>query len=405
MHQVTPPASISNHIPSHYDDEISLSELLISIWEGKKLIALITAFALLIGLVYAFITPNRGEISLRLDPLTDAQFLAYSPLNAIKQGKQAFFPITKSYLFELFKQELADPKKWNQAITKYDLINRQDFKTDQDFELATAALLNRFKLVAPTPSDSKSRDKKEFWSINYQGDFSDQELAVISDVLAISSDNVRSFLQKKFKLSTALYTRNQKYELENLKDAIHNQIAMYDQKTRNQLAYLHEQAKIARALDIKKNTIEAQTFGVGVNGAVLADIKSDDSLYLHGYFSIEKEIDLLKKRTIKEAHIPELVALFNREREIEQSKIVDRAKLAFDSTPIQTGNFHPADYDVLAANINQKNIKLIAVILSIFLGLMLGLFALLIKNALREKATTEMELERAFQPTLHQQQN
>lgn len=405
MHQVTPPASISNHIPSHYDDEISLSELLISIWEGKNFIGLITAFALLIGLVYAFITPNRGDISVRLDPLTDAQFLAYSPLNAVKQGKKAFFPITKPYLFELFKQEVADPKKWNQAITKYDLINREDFKTDLAYETATADLLNRFKLVPPTPSDSKSRDKKEFWSIDYQGDFTDQELAVINDVLTVSSDNVRRFLQKKFKLSTELYTRNQKYELENLKDAIHNQIAMYDQKTRNQLAYLHEQAKIARALDIKKNTIEAQTFGVGANGTVLADIKSDDSLYLHGYYSIEKEIDLLKKRTIKEAHIPELVALFNREREIEQSKIVDRAKLAFDTTPIQTGNFHPADYDILAADINQKNIKLIAVVLSIFLGLMLGLFALLIKNALREKTATEIELERAFQPTLSERQS
>ena len=66
----------------------------------------------------------------------------------------------------------------------------------------------------------------------------------------------------KRRFETLLRTEKLKrsFELEDISRQITNIMADYDRKTSDRLAFLSEQALIARKLGLAKNTIEAQTF-------------------------------------------------------------------------------------------------------------------------------------------------
>ena len=79
------PYSPQMMVPSQ-GDEISLAELFSSVWEGKWLIAAVTAITVLFGGAYGFTQPQKAEISLKLNEINDVDFLAYQNLNSVKDS-------------------------------------------------------------------------------------------------------------------------------------------------------------------------------------------------------------------------------------------------------------------------------------------------------------------------------
>lgn len=357
-------------------DEISLTEIFKSIWEGKWLIAAVSAFCLVLGSLYAYTQPTTVRLSLDLNILNDEDFLAYESYNHVSSNK--LFSIEKSTLSSLFIQELNDIDKWIRALSKQRLLNEVNFNEQQYSENEIVSLANRFKISSHTDLN----DKNQHWSIIYAGKLIGNETDIIEDVLKTSTEAVRIFLQKKFKSAKTIYSDNLEINLEELNNKIDNQIAIYDQKTRNEVAFLNEQAQIARALGVKRNTIEAQTFQS--NDQIITNLTNNDSFYLRGYEAIEKQIDLLKNRASKEAYIDELVELYDKKRALKQINIADRAQMAFNTTPIVQGGFKAVEYDIRSINMQKQNKTKLTLALSIFLGLMLSLFVLLVQNDIRK---------------------
>ena len=81
----------------------------------------------------------------------------------------------------------------------------------------------------------------------------------------------------------------------------------YDAETINRLAFLREQALIARKLNIANNTLEVENFSTP--SGVISNVQTATPYYMRGYSMIEKEIELIETRTNKDAFTENLLDL------------------------------------------------------------------------------------------------
>ena len=208
---------------------------------------------------------------------------------------------------------------------------------------------------------------------------------------------------KKFKM-------NQEFQLEDSQAKINNILTDYDRKTTNRLAFLREQAAIARKLEIAKNTIETQTFSDINSNNMVTNIKTDTpSFYLRGYEAIEKEIELIELRDDKQAFVggllkleqekrsleqdrtlmrveknkvflDSIIELEKKQRAVEQDKTIERIELAMQATPLANNNeFSATSTNVLSTKFEYNDNKIL--VIAIVIGLIVGVFYVLISNA------------------------
>lgn len=195
---------------------------------------------------------------------------------------------------------------------------------------------------------------------------------------------MKSILQQQFELSLLVAKQKRDFELEDLDFQINNALADYDRKTSDRLAYLIEQAAIARKLGVAKNTIEAQMFSAQ-NGMV-ANVKTDTPFYLRGYEAIEKEIELIASRTKKEAFVVGLLELEQKQRKLKQDMTLERAEALFALTPIMSGDdFSAVSLTVEATNFEPQSSRLLMLALAVIIGGIAGVVYVLISTAVRQR--------------------
>ena len=195
---------------------------------------------------------------------------------------------------------------------------------------------------------------------------------------------MKSILQQQFELSLLVAKQKRDFELEDLDFQINNALADYDRKISDRLAYLIEQAAIARKLGVAKNTIEAQMFSAQ-NGMV-ANVKTDTPFYLRGYEAIEKEIELIASRTKKEAFVVGLLELEQKQRKLKQDMTLERAEALFALTPIMSGDdFSAVTLTVEATNFEPQSSRLLMLALAVIIGGIAGVVYVLISTAVRQR--------------------
>src|SRR6056300_1451369 len=169
----------------------------------------------------------------------------------------------------------------------------------------------------------------------------------------------------------------QQFKLEDVTTQIDNATKDDDRITKDRLAFLSEQAAIARKLGVKRNTIESQMFDT--QNTVVTNVKTDTPFYLRGYEAIEEEINLIKGRKDKVAFVKDLfkleqekrkleqdrtlqraekkkiflegiLALEVKKRAIEQNETLDRAKNLFEKTPLLQDDFKGVIFTVAATD-------------------------------------------------------
>ena len=211
------------------------------------------------------------------------------------------------------------------------------------------------------------------------------------------------------------------FDLEDVTTKIDNALADYDRTTSDRLAFLKEQAAIARKLGVAKNTIEAQTFSA--QGGVLASVETDTPFYLRGYEAIEKEIELMESREDKRAFVAGLLELEQKKRELEQDQTLarkeqekqflaekldlerqireleqdqtlERAQVLFEETPVWKGdNFAAARFVPEGTEFKAQNSKVMILVL---VGLLIGMLScvyVLISSAMRNREVRESQTD------------
>jgi len=363
------------------DDELDLVEFFEKLWNGKWKIVGVVIFSVLSVFGYQTNQPQPNfEASTKIKPITSVEAERYSQSNAL-----GFFKVTPNTLLNLYIELLDERTLFEEAIRKYQLLDFERYEDKQAYEEAVIALASSIEILPPINIDgTKKGDVRRFWTIGFEYNDDAKWKSVLSFVDSNANQSVQRILQQRFQTSLSVAKQKQMFELEDLEFLIANALEDYDRNTSDRLAYLIEQASIARKLGVAKNTIEAQTFSA--QNGMIANVKTDTPFYLRGYEAIEKEIELIKSRTNKEAFVKGLFELEQKRRTLKQDKMLERAESLFASSPIlNTNDFSAVSMMVNATTFETKAKKMLMLALAVVIGGMIGVVYVLISSAVRNR--------------------
>ena len=363
------------------NDEINLAELIQTLWDDKRSILISVILAVLAMLGFQFTQPAPNFIATtEIKPISARQLNQY-----LQSNEMGFFEINKSILITRYIEQLEIGGFIEDAIHTYNLVDPEDFGDEQAYDFEVMELVNKIKINPPTDENTQATGEvRRNWQIQFEFNDKNQWLQALSSIHSNVNSAINEDLRDQFQnqLSSAKLMRN--FELEDTRTQIANAMADYDRTTADRLAFLREQASIARELGVAKNTIEAQTFST--QNSVLANVQTDTPFYLRGYEAIEKEIDLISSREDKRAFVAGLFDLQRKLRATEQDEKLERAELLFATTPIMNeDDFSAVTVDVNATRFVSQSKQTLSLALAVILGGFVGVIYVLIASSIRGK--------------------
>ena len=383
------------------DDEFDLVSVIKLIWSRKWKIAITVIVFAIVGLVYEKISPkkkfNSTSVIESIDSTELDKYFFYNDIIKSNKSEQIyknidikdmeikvkgrsesnpypFLEISPQLLEELFIETIKNRSLFEKGIHKYKLLDASNYADKEKYEDAITKLASSINIIE-TIIDNKLN--RSYFSIEFSHYESEKWLSVLSFVEKSANSAVKKNLQDRFRASLEISKLMKSYEIEDIKKQIENRLLDYELKTADRLLFLREQAEIARAIGIAKNTIEVQAFGS--QNTMFSKIQPESLFYLRGYEAIEKEIELIEQRTEadKISFIDGIIELEQKKRNIEQNQKLNRIKYAFQSSPLAEGNDFTAA-SIMIAGTKFKYPTSLTLQIAILLGLIFGVLNVLI---------------------------
>ena len=335
-----------------YDDEIDLIALYKIIWDGKIKILFVTLISFLVGFGYNSQIPESYLNSLAIKPYKNTEFIKLDNIQKLLRSNQKnetkinetnqkneTIQLNRANL-DRFINELADYEEFLLNIKNTKKIEENFSKLkikDQKIELFNYAKLLEIDL----PKKNENN-----YTLNFKWHDPEEAMKILKDTLNLTSNNLK---------------RSVDLELLQLLEFEKRLLLSQDIK---RLDYLKEQSAIAKELNIIDNQIDSINLS---QPSVSSNISNADiAFYLRGYKAIDKEIEILKNR------------------EHQNLKFIEQEINDFIDTEIEF-----VKYNIYFMKSNLlKNTKLILTI-SILLGLIVGIFYVLISNALQPQTVSK----------------
>tara|TARA_B100000900_G_scaffold315718_1_gene274633 strand:+ start:1849 stop:3009 length:1161 start_codon:yes stop_codon:yes gene_type:complete len=379
------------------NDEIDLIDVIINIWNNKLKIAAITVIfmVLLISLYYVIKPPLKAKTEiLPINVFEDNLYSSYNLLigsinkneNENKNDILYLNEINKKYLFSLFKEELQTKEIVIEAIRKYQLIDQNKFIDEDDYLKSLEKYALSLDLLKPINVDDKKRGETRLnWTIEFKINDQEKWEEALSFIDNEINKSVKNYLENNFRTTLNNLKLLEQFKLEDLNQKIEFAKNDYDIETSNRLAFLNEQASIARELNIKNNTLEVENFNTS-SGGVISNLQTAKPYYMRGYSMIEKEIELIESRNNKDAFTKNLLDLEKQRRDLLEDRSIERIDKLFNSTPIIYGNNFKAAEIIYKDTEYKASISIIIVILfSGILGIIFAMFYVLISTAIQQR--------------------
>ena len=283
------------------------------------------------------------------------------------------------------------------VLDELSIFNKSEFNSLDQYLSHLDYQAVQFKTIPPivTPQNKQifKRDYYPNWRVSFVANDKEMTKNTILKVLEVSNKNVQKFLISSFKdyLEVIKIPYNEKVAtLEGRKSLLINQ---YDMSRENTIAFLEEQAILARSLGYDKNMKESQNIIINIPLSIssMRDSEAED-YYLRGYEFIESQIDLLNQRDENfEKYIPELIQTDSLIMAIKNHRdsTISKFEETFNSSPVFKDSFISAMYNSADINIDRigaTNIEII--ILSILFAFAFCFFVLvisLILNVLKKE--------------------
>ena len=380
-----------------YEDEIDLLEWILTIWDGKWKIASIVAVSLLSVFGFNIVKPNTTFIAqTEIKPITSYEFDKYRLFNAslklfvkeVKKDKEdqefrenVIFEIIPETLINLYIEQLEEGSLLETAVDKFELLNKDNFENENDYKEAIQKFASDIQILSPINVDEKAKGEIRLHH-ELRAEYNDQDKwkKLISFVDSESNKKVKNIITNRFKSIINVENQKKNFAISDKEIQIENVQKDYDRSIKDKLAFLSEQAAIARKLGVKKNTIESQMFVT--QNTVVTNVKTETPFYLRGYEAIEEEINQIKNRKDKAAFTVKLFELENQKRKILQDQTIQRAVTLFDRTPLKQTDFRATIVKVAATEFKSDNKRNLYYALALVLGGMIGVVYVLISKAL-----------------------
>ena len=439
--------------------EINLIELFLLIWQGKWKIFVFVAIFFSTTIFYQANQLKDFTAVTEIRPVSILEINKYHAFNnlfskvynpdtknsevTIKDNSKVDNSIVTSLkLFNLYLDLLKDKLVFEDAMRKFNLLDPSQYNNDQEYNEAISKLASSVKILSPLAPNGKTKKKVEvsYDIIQFRHNDVRKWKSILTYVDEVTHKLVKQILVEKYENTLSLskkkknyrledieklivntqldfdkqmkkYELEREFKLEDVQTQINNIFIDYERTTSDRLAFLRENAAIARKLKIAKNTIEAQIFSSENN--VVTNVQTDNPFYLRGFEAIEKEIELIEMRNDKKAFIDglhkleqqkrtlvqdttsqrveknkeflgSLIKLENEQRSIKQDKTIERIESAFQLTPLAESNkFSAASANIFATKFVFSDSKKKKLAINTVIGLVIGLFYLIISNALQ----------------------
>ena len=377
-------------------DEIDLIEVIINIWNNKLKITIITAIFIIIsaGLYFAIKPPLNAKTEIL--PITIFENNLYSPYNSLLAPQtqsddeniitqQRLNNINRNYLLSLFLEELRTKEIIIEAIKKYQLIDQSKFNDEVEYLEEVEKYALSLDLLRPVNVDGSKRGETRLnWIIEFEVNDQKKWEQALSFIDNEINRNIQNYLTKNFITTLNNLKLLDQFKLEDLNQKIEFAKNDYEFDTSNRLAFLREQALIARKLNIVNNTLEVENFSTP--SGVISNVQTATPYYMRGYSMIEKEIELIETRTNKNAFTKNLFELEKQKRDLLKDKSLERIEKLFNSTPIVDDNNFKAASIIYKDTKYETSFSLIkAVLFAGIFGIIFGMFYVLISSAIQQR--------------------
>ena len=298
-----------------------------------------------------------------------------------------FFKIDSNILLNLYLNELNKGNIIIKTILKTKLYNKDDFENEKKFlnavnRLAYSIIISPYRTVI---DKTLKKDLKEgSWAI--KGNYNDKIkwLEFIKILDKDITDKVNQDINRIYQDKLSLEKKIKKFKLEDIESKIKNLNFIYKKKIKDRLAFLQEQLELAKKLEIKKNTLETQSYDS--QNSIITNIKTDNPFYLRGYEAIQKEIELIKSRKNNNLYIgKELNDLLKEQIQINEDKKIERAKDALLVSPINTKMFKATNVIPNATKFKYNVTKSLILSVAIMIFIIFAIFYVLIENSINKK--------------------
>lgn len=179
------------------------------------------------------------------------------------------------------------------------------------------------------PADTKGIETRGIIKFKYNDEA--KWMLVIEYASEYANREIYAAIRSRFANLLKAEKLKKQYAIEDLKIKQGSLITTYTKTMNSRVAILREQAIIARELGIE--TYFAGNF-TNRNRGIISDVTSGVPLYMNGYKSLEKEIDLILSRKDIERFVPGLEDLEQKIELLSKDKALERAEEQFALTPV-----------------------------------------------------------------------
>lgn len=411
-----------------YEDEIDFLDFVFTLWKNKIKFLFIITLSILLVFGHHLIQSNtlknmsgEKELELKIYPISKYEELKYNSynyyiqenltyniINSTKLNEKIFddfkiknnvrnilIQIDKKFLYELFIDNLRNYEFIKSAIRNSNLLKKETYESNEAYEDKIRELAESIT-VTQNPNDNNININELFYAEFKIQSAVDIDLYSLSKFIFESGNkSIQDYIAKSFKDYNLYQEESLKYLMEKVDSQIINAIETFNQKTANRLAFLKEQAAIARKINLEKpsfflNNMQLKPSpnesGVSINSI------NDIPYFLRGYQAIEMEIDLIQNRSNQSNFNDQLINLNSMKNEL--IILAKNNKKKFQSMILSTPVFNSDDFiaaqfviEEIKQNSISSNSNLLALKISVavIIGSILSIFYIYISIAIQKR--------------------
>ncbi len=360
-------------------DEIDLRDLIIGLWDGKSILAGAVALGLSVGAFTSVLLPDRFSFSIQIQPITTIEEDAYAELNA-----SGLFQVRQNVLLSVFVEVLDQRGMLIGALDDVGYLSIEDFADREDYHLALRKIAFGFRLSPPTTVPLQGSRPERFAELTGFGKDEALLRRALEQAFEEAEAEVRDILRQRFEQAVNQAERRRLFRIEEYNLALNNARADYEIEIAARLAFLREQAAIARRIDLARGS--ALSVQIGEAREFAGRLEDQQPYFALGYEAIEQEIENIESREFGDSFVEGSRQLVARIRSAEQDPTIERALSAFESTPLaMDAGFQAVQVELARMNVERQFSPQIVIGLAVVVGLFAGLGVLLVRSALRRK--------------------
>ena len=307
--------------------------------------------------------------------------------NSIKISKNYGFVDEKIILDELFFETIDREDIFNHALKKYEILDKNNFPTEMDYDKAISSLVSSIKITEPAkleilPNGVTKRAGQKFWEINFSHHDAEKWMDILEEVNTKANNQLKNSLIRIFNERILLYEKTRSIEINRINEKIKNIRRVYHENRKTNIAVLTEKLAILNVINTEKNkNTNINEFVTGLNLVTEGDYRKvvkELSNFFAGPLPVEKQLNLLKTRKNHDAFIIGLSEEKKLLNSFKNDKISEYAKEAFYSSPIGKDNFYGMKIHFDRTKSTKSNYNKLLIFTTLIFGFIFGIFHVII---------------------------